>query len=236
LCQYFNAGQIADNDARFDPIQGNRANFTLQGFESPDLNSFLVMDCRCLAAMADELELPSDAKAWRDDSDRLARQIVETMYFPEDAIFFDVRTGTHEKLSGVKTPTMFMPLWSGTPLGKDQIKSIVERHMLNPQEFYRSLPFPSLSYDNPKYDPQGYWRGRIWPHVVYWMIQTMWRQGYHQEAEQTADRLLVMFEKTPWLHENYESAEGGGIGVPDYNWSCATAIELLLERYKEPMP
>jgi hypothetical protein len=25
-------------------------------------------------------------------------------------------------------------------------------------------------------------------------------------------------------------------GLPDYNWSLATAIELLLERYKEPIP
>jgi hypothetical protein len=236
LCQYFNAGQIADDDARFDPIQGTQRNASLTGFESPDLNSFLVMDSRCLAAMADELALADDAQTWRGQADRLARQIVDTMYFPGDAMFFDVKTGTREKLSGVKTPNMFLPLWAGTPLEREQIKAVVEQHMLNPNEFYRSLPFPSLSYDNPKYDPEGYWRGRIWPHVVYWMIQAMWRQGYEKQAEQTADRLLVMFEKTPWLHENYESAQGGGIGCLDYNWSCATAMELLLERYKEPMP
>ena len=68
------------------------------------------------------------------------------------------------------------------------------------------------------------------------MIQTLWRQGYEKEAEQTAARLVKMLEKSPWLHENYESAAGAGIGQPDYNWGCATAIELLLERYKEPMP
>ena len=68
------------------------------------------------------------------------------------------------------------------------------------------------------------------------MIQTLWRQGYHREAEQCADRLLKMLQKTPFLHENYESAGGGGIGCPDYNWTCATAIELLLERYKDPLP
>jgi hypothetical protein len=236
LCQYFNAGQIADDDARFDSIQGDKRNWTLEGFESPDLNAFLVMDCRSLAAMADELGKPDEAKKWRDQADHLAHQIVDTMYFPADAIFADVKTGSHEKLSDVKTPNMFLPLWAGTPLDKDQIKSVIEQHMLNPKEFYRDLPFPSLSYDNPKYEPEGYWRGRIWPHIVYWMIQTMWRQGYEKEAEQTADRLLKMFDKTPWLHENYESSQGGGIGCPDYNWTCATATELLLERYKEPMP
>ncbi|MCC6127425.1 MAG: hypothetical protein IT426_20900 [Pirellulales bacterium] len=236
LCQFFNAGQIADDDARFDPIQGDKRNWTLTGFESPDLNAFLVMDCRCLAAMADELEKRDDAQAWREQADRLAEKIVETMYFPDDALFYDVKTGTREILSGVKTPNMFLPLWAGTPLNKAQIGAVVERHILNPREFYRDLPFPSLSYDNPKYDPQGYWRGRIWPHVVYWMIQTLWRQGYEKEAERTADRLLALLMRTPWLHENYESGQGGGIGCPDYNWTCATAIELLLERYKDPPP
>jgi hypothetical protein len=237
LCQFFNAGQIADNDARFDPIQGNNANQALSGrLESPDVNAFLVTDARCLAKMADELGRPEEARAWRGQADVRAKRIIDTMYFPQEAMFYDVKTNTHEKLSGVKTPNMFLPLWAAVPLDQEQVKAIVERHILNPKEFYRELPFPSLSYDNPNYVPDGYWRGRIWPHVVYWMIQTLWRQGYQQQAEQTADRLLKMLEKSPWLHENYESASGAGIGQPDYNWTCATAIELLLERYKEPMP
>ena len=236
LCQFFNAGQIADNDARFDPIQGDKGNQNLAGFESPDVNAFLVMDARCLALMAGELGRPAEARAWREQADTLGKLIVATMYFPEEAMFYDVKAGTHEKLSGVKTPNMFLPLWAGVPLPREEVKAVVERHMLNPDEFFRELPFPSLSYDHPKYDPKGYWRGRIWPHVVYWMVQTLWRQGYQREAELTADRLVKMFRETPFFHENYESGAGGGIGCPDYNWSCATVIELLLERYKDPLP
>jgi hypothetical protein len=55
-------------------------------------------------------------------------------------------------------------------------------------------------------------------------------------ASAHAARLVKMLEESPWLHENYESAGGAGIGQPDYNWTCATAIELLLQRYKDPMP
>ncbi len=237
LCQFFNAGQIGDNDARFDPIQGNNANQSLRGrLESPDVNAFLVMDARSLAKMADELGQTREARLWREEADALAKRIVDTMYFPEEAMFYDVKTGTHEKLSGVKTPNMFLPLWAAAPLKREQIQAIIERHILNPKEFYRELPFPSLSYDHPSYDPQGYWRGRIWPHVVYWMVQTLWRQGYEKEAEECAARLVKLLGTSPWLYENYESAGGAGIGQPDYNWTCATAIELLLERYKEPMP
>jgi glycogen debranching enzyme len=136
---------------------------------------------------------------------------------------------------------MFLPLWAGVPLPEAEIRKIIEQHMLNPNEFFGEKPFPSVSYDDPTYDPNGYWRGRIWPHFVYWMVQTLWRYGYHAEAELTADRILDLFRATPWLHENYNSATGSGwdperkIGFPDYNWSDATVIELLLERYKEPL-
>ncbi|HIJ64727.1 MAG TPA: hypothetical protein HPP77_02145 [Candidatus Hydrogenedentes bacterium] len=238
LCQFFNAGQVADNDARFDPIQGEgHANQMLQGFEAPDLNAFLVMDMKCLGEMADALGREEEAARWRQKADELGQRIVDALYFPEEAMFYDVRVGTHEKLSGVKGPNMFLPLWAGVPLPQAEVARVIEGHMLNPDEFFRELPFPSLSYDNPKYDPIGYWRGRIWPHVVYWMTQTLWRHGYCAEAELTADRLLSLIQKSPWIHENYASREDlPPPGVAEYNWSLATTIELLLERYKDPLP
>jgi hypothetical protein len=243
LAQYYNAGQIADDSPRFDPVYGRpQGNEWIYGLESPDLNAFIVMELKCLAVIADELGRPEEAVAWQREAGELAQKIIDIMYFPEDAMFYDVHLGTKEPFNRVKTPNMFLPLWAGVPLQPAEIKKIIEQHMLNPDEFFGEKPFPSVSYDDPTYDPNGYWRGRVWPHFVYWIIQTLWRYGYHVEAEETADRILKMFQSTPWLHENYNSASGSGwdpkrrIGFPDYNWSCATVIELLLERYKDPLP
>jgi len=243
LAQYYNAGQIADDSPRFDPVYGRpQGNEWIHGLESPDMNAFIVSELKCLAVIAGELSLPDDAAAWQAQAEELGQLIIDTMYFPEDAMFYDVKLGTKEPFSRVKTPNMFLPLWAGVPLPPEEIKRIIEQHMLNPKEFFGEKPFPSVSYDDPAYDPNGYWRGRVWPHFVYWMIQTLWRYDYRVEAEATADRILAMFQSAPWLHENYNSASGGGwdpnrkIGFPDYNWSCATVIELLLERYKEPLP
>lgn len=247
LAQYFNAGQIGDNDARFDRVYNRdngeeHSNEAVSGFESPDLNAFLVMEMRSLALMAGELGLSAEKKDWKDRADKLAKLIVDTCYFPDEAMFYDVVEGTHEKFSGVKDPNMFLPLWAGVPLPESEIHRIVEQHMLNPKEFFRKLPYPSLSYDNPKYDPAGYWRGRIWPHFVYWMAQTLWRTGYHKEAEQTADRLLDMMQLEPWFMENFNSDPDkvGTVGErdsqPEYIWTQAATIELLLERYKEAAP
>ncbi|MEO8660028.1 MAG: trehalase family glycosidase [Bryobacteraceae bacterium] len=243
LAQFFNAGQIGDNDARFDPVYGReQGNEAVSGFESPDLNSFLVKEMHCLAKMAAELGFEDDAARWNQRAARLAQQIVNVFYFPGEAMFYDVRLNTREKFSGVKNPNMFIPLWAGVPLPEPEVRRVVESHMLNPAEFFRELPFPSLSYDNPKYDPKSYWRGRIWPHFGYWMVQTLWRSGYHREAELTADRLLSLLQKAPWYMENYESTPEGASAAPniysrpEYNWTQATAIELLLERYKDEEP
>jgi putative isomerase len=242
LAQFYNAGQIGDNDPRFDPVYNRpQGNEPVSGLESPDLNAFFVVEMRCLANMADTLGLKDEAGQWRAAASQLAQRIVDTLYFPDEAMFFDVREGTHDKFSGVKNPNMVLPLWAGVPLPARDARRVVEEHMLNPDEFFRELPFPSVSYDHPQYDPQGYWRGRIWPHVVYWMIQTLWAAGYPAQAELTADRLLALLQRSPWFHENYASATGegwnaaAGIGFPDYNWSHATVIELLLERYKDPV-
>jgi hypothetical protein len=242
LAQYYNAGQIADDSPRFDPVYGRpQGNEWIHGLESPDMNSFIVVELKCLAQIADALGLVDDAAAWKAQAEALGQLIIDTMYFPEDAMFYDVKLGTREPFTRVKTPNMFLPLWAGVPLPEAEIRKIIEQHMLNPNEFFGEKPFPSVSYDDPTYDPNGYWRGRIWPHFVYWMVQTLWRYGYHAEAELTADRILDLFRATPWLHENYNSATGSGwdperkIGFPDYNWSDATVIELLLERYKEPL-
>jgi hypothetical protein len=247
LAKFFNAGQIADNSARFDAVYGDveRGNDELDDMESPDLNAFIVSEMRHLSLIAHELGRDDESRAWQKRADELAAKIVEYMYFPDEAIFYDVKEGTHEKFSGVKVPNLFIPLWAGVPLPKKEVDRIIQTHMLNPKEFYGDFPFPSLSFDDPKFDPIGYWRGRVWPHFTYWMIQTLYSYGYEKEADATADRLLAMFMATPYIFENYPSrpdyaqliAKGDYYGAtPDYVWSLATATQLLLQRYKEQRP
>ena len=138
-----------------------------------------------------------------------------------------------------------MPRKAFPRLGTGPIESLSTTSC--PIHFLRRCGPPVLrhcahSFDNPKYDPGGYWRGRIWPHFVYWMSQTLWRVGYHKEAELTADRLLEMVQKEPWFMENFNSnpekiaRDGYRFSQPEYIWTEAATIEVLLEGYKEPSP
>ena len=98
--------------------------------------------------------------------------------FPDQTIFPAVteagldlwrrQTSTCSSLNGFRFPA---------------VHRVVEQHMLNPKEFFRELPFPSLSYDNPRYESGGYWRGKIWPHFVYcgYALPCLCT-GYHKEG------------------------------------------------------
>ena len=263
LLMWSNTGEIADNDARWDPafsgkpIMYGMSTPPLKGIESPDLNAFVYNEMKYLGLIATELGLDAERREWDSRRERLGKLIVEAMYFPEDAMFYDVKVGTREKFSGVKNPNMFLPLWAGVPVPPREVKRIIEQHLLNPAEFFKDdMPIPSLSLDNPGFDPSGYWRGRIWPHINYWMMETLWKHGYHAEADLLADRMMTVFQSSPWLQENYpgdatmiremgETTRSGQSGhetrglyahsssSPDYGWSAATLIETALERYKE---
>jgi glycogen debranching enzyme len=148
-------------------------------------------------------------------------------------MFFDVATGTRNVFSGCKGPNMFLPLWAGVPLPENEIHRIIETHMLNPNEFYRPRPFPSLSFDDPKFDPLGYWRGRVWPHIGALMLETLWKYGYEKETEQAAGWYLDLYGKSPWLRECFAGAEiEMHDGVPGQSWAAGTVVRLLLKRYR----
>lgn len=43
-----------------------------------------------------------------------------------------------------------------------QVKRMVEEHLLNPKEFWDEWVIPSLARDDPEFKDQNYWKGRIW--------------------------------------------------------------------------
>jgi len=240
LCYIYNSYLGNDDDARFDYCMKGLYNQPVDAIDSPDINAVLQVELRALALMFEALGDPESAQSYRTRADRLGTLIVERFYFPDRNAFLDTEEGTREIKSGVLTPHMFLPLWAECPLPKEAVSGIIETHMLDPETFFGEYPFPSLAYNHPEYDPEGYWRGRVWPHMVFWMIQTLWLHDYREEATTVARRLLKMMLKTPWICENYNSQNGVGWnpdtnrGWPGYNWCYATVILLITGKHKQP--
>ncbi|MGO9272711.1 MAG: amylo-alpha-1,6-glucosidase [Terriglobia bacterium] len=235
LPEWRNGGQIGDNSPRWDKGGKVRTNLNMGEFESPDLAGFLLMDQRCLARMAQALGKAEEAKAWEENAAALGRNLVAKMYFSSDNAFWDLDINTGEPWTRIVTPNMFIPLWAGVPLSPPQVDGVIRAHMLNPMEMNGAVPFPSVAYNDRSYDPLAYWRGIMWPHFVYWMVESLQKNGHPEDAQRVADSLLEILARSEYLHECYESKSGKPAGIPEYSWTGAATLELLLERWKDPL-
>ena len=91
---------------------------------------------------------------------------------------------------GVAFPGL-APIGIGPVCPKRCSPALIENVLLDPAQFFGEIPFPSTAYDEPTYDSTGYWRGRAWPHITYWLLQTLVRHGYVAEANEAARRTLT---------------------------------------------
>ena len=89
----------------------------------------------------------------------------QTMWDEKAGIFLnkDLHTGkSNTRLS----PTNFYPLLAkaATP---EQARTMIEKHLLNQDEFWGEWMIPSIARNDPAFKDQNYWRGRIWGPMNY---------------------------------------------------------------------
>ena len=46
-------------------------------------------------------------------------------------------------------------------------QTMMEKHLLNPDEFWGEWVIPAIARDDPAFQDQNYWRGRIWGPMNY---------------------------------------------------------------------
>ena len=231
LSEYRWSGQIADNSPLWDTCgmaaDGGSGCGWLPPVASVPLNAFLYRDAGHLASLADLLGRPTESLKWRERQDRILSAFNAVCYVPSERRWWDFNHHTRQ-YHRVKTFYMFWPLMAGMPMSDETVRDLIENVLLDPSQFFGSVPFPSVAYDEPSYDPIGYWRGKAWPHITTWLCETLWRHGYHNEAEEAVRRTLSWFSSANGLPENLctDATHTKPGGFPDYNWGCA-AVALL---------
>jgi hypothetical protein len=227
------SGQICDNS----PLWDDYSAFTdLSGcgwvppVASVSLNSFLYMDARHMKDLSQRLGKLADVEYFDRRMSMLQDKLFEICYLPEERRFWDYNhhTGRHAR---VKTFYMFWPLVCGMPVPEDTARDLIENVLLDPGQFFGAIPFPSVAYDEPTFNPAGYWRGKAWPHISYWLLQMLCRYGYEKQADEAAHRILAWYSARDGFMENLttDPADVTPNGYPDYNWGCA-AFSLLANR------
>ena len=131
----------------------------------PDLSATVYGGRVALAAMARALGKSTEAAKWDEDAETIRKLILEKLYSPEDAAFYDldaqnqfvrVRSvvihrvlGEHVlKLEHARDRSIFHDVWT--------------RQIHNPKAFWAPFPFPSVAMDDPQFVrpiPRNSWGG-----------------------------------------------------------------------------
>lgn len=223
-----------DNGVRFDDavmLKNDPEDAWSMNQENICLNSFLYAEKGFLADMADLLDKKDLASQLRKDADALKMHIQTKMFDEETGFFYDTRleTGEFVKVMGAEC---WLPLWAGvaTP---EQARKVLDK-MLDPAKFNSRVPLGTLDISHPRLRPtRGYWRGPVWIDQVYFGVTGLRNYGFNEEADMFVSKYIDnaqgLLTDGP-IHENYNPLTGETLNCPNFGWSSAVTIKMLLNK------
>jgi neutral trehalase len=223
-----------DNSPMYDSTTYNSESHLLE-FADVGLMSMYIEDCDALAELADAIEKPAEAKELRERSSGY-RAKLGTLWDEQAGIFLnkDLHTG---RSSMRLSPTNFYPMLAhaATPA---QAKIMVDKHLLNPREFWGEWVIPSIARDDPAFNDQNYWRGRIWGpmnYLVYLGLRNYDNSAIRQEfAQKSYSLFLKEWSEKGHVHENYNAMTGTGDDVSSsdrfYHWGALLGYVQYMEQ------
>lgn len=222
-----------DNGVRFDDavMLQNGENAWSMNQENICLNSFLYAEKNILAEMAGILGKKELAEQLTADARKLKEHVQKKMFDSETGFFYDTRieTGDFIKVMGAEC---WLPLWAGiaTP---EQARQVMEK-MIDPAKFNSTLPLGTLDISHPRLRPiRGYWRGPVWVDQVYFGIVGLRNYGYNKEADMLLEKFIDNAQGLTTdgpIHENYNPLTGEALNAPNFGWSSALIMKMLLNK------
>lgn len=223
-----------DNDVRFDEaemLKNEPENAWSMNQENICLNSFLYAEKGYLAKMAQMLGKNELADKLTQEAKALKEHIQTKMFDPETGFFYDTRIGTGEFIK-VMGAECWLPLWAGiaTP---EQARQVLDK-MLDPTKFNSTVPLGTLEISHLRFRPtRGYWRGPVWIDQVYFGVMGLRKYGFDKEADMFVRKYIAnaqgLLTDGP-IHENYNPLTGETLNCPNFGWSSAVTLRMLLNQ------
>ena len=186
--------------------------FTIIGV---DLNSYLVLEYRAIAALADEYGRADQAREYRKRADELAENVRKYLWDPQRRLFCNLDTATGKLVyrafdgdDACDDDVCFLPWTNFTPLyagiaTKVQAAATIERYLLNYEEMrcrfgFRSLSRRSVYYTEQRVCPPANlamfpllksgsnWSGAVWTLSNYMLAHGLRHYGFVEDAVKIA--------------------------------------------------
>jgi putative isomerase len=194
--------------------------------ESPDLNTYLCVQMGSLAIMAEELGMLPEAQMWRRRAKAIVQRMIEDFWDAEVGIF---RALHNEEPVPVITPFNLYPLWTGQL--PPPIQNRLVEHLRDPEMFGGEYVIPSVARNDPKFEPDNYWRGPIWANINYFFIEALSQVGEYELARTIREKTLDMIMQNRDFYEYYNAANGKPApkAANTFGWSAAVFIDLAIK-------
>jgi neutral trehalase len=223
-----------DNSPMYDGTFYNSQTHLLE-YADVGMTSLYIADCDALAEIADVLGKTVEAKELRDRAARYRAKLA-TLWDERAGIFLNKNLHTGD-VNRRLSPTNFYPMLAkaATP---EQARTMIEKHLMNPNEFWGEYVIPSIERDDPAFKDQNYWRGRIWGpmnFLVYLGLENYQDDAVRKDfAQKSYDLFLKEWRENGHVHENYNSMTGTGDDVTSsdrfYHWGALLGYIEYLEQ------
>ncbi|MEB3210966.1 MAG: trehalase family glycosidase [Leptolyngbyaceae bacterium] len=188
-------------------------------------NALLVKANQDLAAIATLLGF--DAKPFDRWAQQTARSINIKLWNPFEGFYMSYDLVAEAQIP-VCVASNFTPLYAQIP-NPEQASEMVS-HLFSSAFQGNSLgkwAVPSCSRQEMGFSAYLYWRGPIWMNLNWLLYHGLFANGFVAEAHHLRQLTLRLFNRSGFC-EYFHPDSGEGLGTPNYSWSAALAIDLIL--------
>jgi glycogen debranching enzyme len=209
--------------AAYEPLVSDRARLALGMFDVEDVmvNSIYAQGLAALGRLLAETGSgASDAGPHLDRAAAVARALVARCWDPAAGAFWDLAGPEHRPLRVLTVTSLFPLILPDLP--GEIAATLVERHLLNPTEFWLPWPLPSVAACEPSFDPTFatgiIWRGPTWINTNWFLIDGLRSHGYVDVAAELAERTLAMVARSGFF-EHFDPYTAAGGGATSFGWT-----------------
>jgi glycogen debranching enzyme len=189
---------------------------------TPDLPTFLILTCDCLARLD-----PARADHWRAEGSRLST-LLATLWTGE--AFGTRLTADPTRLRQDESLIGFIPLLLGGRLAPNMASQLIDRL---DRGWITDWGPATERPQSPFYEADGYWRGPIWAPTTMLLWDGLRRQGHDAKAADIARRFCRLCD-TSGMAENFDALSGAGLRDRAFAWT--SAVYLLLSAWLAARP
>lgn len=190
--------------------------------EDVAMASILCRAERDLSEVAQALGLVEVASRAGARRARLEEAIAGRLFDPAKAVYFDVDVTTGKRIEGVHV-AHWLPIFAGIA-PPNAVRLVVQR-LADPTAFGPAWPVPTVRVDDPKFEPQRYWRGPTWINVNWMLVDGLAAAGEANASRALAEKTLDLVSHSGF-YEYFHPQTGAPLGASSFAWTAALAIDL----------